>query len=68
MSVQGDVMLGFDNLFFFPRNLLTYNALKLSILDSQSFVLHKNGIEFHQECNGSIHIKLVTSYDVVWYS
>ena len=40
MSVQGDVMLGFDNLFFFPRNLLTYNALKLSILDTQSFVLH----------------------------
>ena len=27
--------------------------LKLSILDSQSFVLHQNGIEFHQGFNGS---------------
>ena len=30
--------------------------LKSSILDSQSFVLHKNGIEFHQEFNGSIYL------------
>ena len=29
--------------------------LKSSIFDSQSFILHKNGIEFHQEWNGSIH-------------
>ena len=26
--------------------------LKLSILDSQSFVLHNNEIEFHQKCMG----------------
>ena len=41
--------------------------LKSLIFDSQSFVLHKNGIEFHQEFNGSIHIWLVTSYGVVRY-
>ena len=39
--------------------------LKSPILDSQSFVLHKNGIAFHQERNGSIYIKVVTSYHIV---
>ena len=37
----------------------------MSILDWQSFVLHKIGKEFHQECNGGIYIWLVTSYDIV---
>ena len=42
--------------------------LNSSILDSQSVVLHKNGTEFHQEFNGSIHIYLVPLYGVVQYT
>ena len=43
--------------------------LKLSNLDSQSFVLHTNRIVFHQAFNGSIHMYGVVRYindNVVW--
>ena len=64
MSVHGDDCLGFNNSFSLLEICLLIMLLKSSILDSQSFVLHENGIDFHQECNGSIHAELVTMYDV----
>ena len=46
-----------------PRDVIM--LLKLSILDCQSFVLHKIGKGFFQNCNGGVHIRLATSYDII---
>ena len=56
ISMQGDVRLHFDHSLSFLEIIQIITLLESSIMDSQSFVLNKNWIEFHQECNGSIHI------------